>query len=89
VIRIFKYPAPIGDSLVLEMPRRAKVLTVQLQHGLPQIWALVEDDGSAVPRAFRWFGTGHTVERTAGSYVGTVQLEGGALVFHLFEMAAA
>lgn len=84
-MRIFKYPAPLSDSLLVEMPRRAQVLTVQVQHGQPQIWALVEDDGSAVARTFRWVGTGHTLERD-GNYVGTVQLEGGALVFHLFEM---
>jgi hypothetical protein len=88
-MRIFKYPAPISDALLIQMPKRAKVLTVQVQHGQPQLWALVDDDGSSVPRAFKWFGTGHSVERTAGNYVGTVQLEGGALVFHLFEMAAS
>jgi hypothetical protein len=85
-MRIFKYPAPIADLLSIEMPAKAKVLTVQLQRGEPQIWALVDDDGSLVPREFRWVGTGRGLGEPLGEYVGTLQIEGD-FVFHLFELA--
>lgn len=69
------------------MPRAAKVLCVQVQHGAPQIWALVGNEAETVEaRPFRVFGTGQ--EMPGGlSYLGTFQLSGGGLVWHLFEPA--
>ena len=85
--RVLKYPAPIAAELVIDMPEVAHVLSVQVQRGQAQIWALVHDDGSHKPRTFLWIGTGHTVPEPIGAYVGSVQFDGGALVFHLFEAA--
>jgi hypothetical protein len=35
------------------------------------------------------YGTGHDMPDDPGQYVGTFQMHGGALVFHLFEVNAA
>lgn len=88
---IFKYPAPIEDRFVLKLPASAEILSVQVQDGEPQVWALVLPDALKVVRRFAWIGTGHAHPETFWedlTYVGTVQLQGGALVFHLFEELA-
>ena len=85
---IYKYPVPVYDYVRVRMPVGARILTVQVQNGTPCIWALVNADPFALSedRVFRLFGTGHNVpDGDALTYVGTYQMNSGALVFHLFE----
>lgn len=89
---IWKYPVPIVDTFALEMPKGAEVLTVQVQGGDAQMWALLDPDRPKVERCFRLLGTGHPlgvgeVSDRFGRYVGTFQIAGGSLVWHLFEEA--
>lgn len=82
---IWKFPAPIRDRFVVEMPEDAEILTVQNQGDEPCIWALVQPDLPLERRFFHWYGTGHDVDLNDPlDYVGTVQQLGGRLVFHLF-----
>ena len=84
---IWKYSVPINDSVVLFMPRGAKILTVQMQETTACVWAIVDPEAENASRSFSWFGTGHPLpERFSGEYIGTVQNANGSLVFHLFEM---
>ena len=77
------YPAEYTDLLV---PSGAQVLTAQTQGGKPQLWALVDPDAALEPRRFVVLGTGHTYSKPLGQYIGTFQLDGGVLVFHVFEV---
>jgi hypothetical protein len=83
---IWKFPVPIADEFAVVMPKGALVLTVQAQAGEPVVWAIVSPDAPKVQRWFHVRGTGH---ETAGAesmpYVGTFQVHGGQLVFHLFD----
>jgi len=85
MMRIYKYPLgePSG-TIAIEMPKGAKVLTVQAQRDVPCISALVDPEAETVVRCFRLYGTGHAVSLDL-PYVGTFQLLEGALVFHLFD----
>lgn len=91
MVTIFKYPIPVEDRPLVRMPRGAQILALQIQHGIPCLWALVPNaDAPMVERRFRLFGTGHDMGDTIGlAYVGTYQMSGGALVFHLFEQGGA
>jgi hypothetical protein len=84
---IWKYPFAVHDVVEIEMPIRAKVLTVQVQAQVPCLWALVHESHDVEVRRFRIYGTGHPINHLIGSYVGTFQLVGGGLVFHVFEEA--
>ena len=86
--RIFKYPLPVDDEVVIPMPSGARILTVQAQNNLPCVWAVVTPDAEGMEdRRFRVFGTGHPIPEGTDSleYIGTFQLHNGRLVFHLFE----
>jgi hypothetical protein len=82
---IWKYQLPIvGGSQQVAIPPTARVLTAQMQGGVPTMWVLLDPTHAvAEPRWFRWKGTGWELPDTPGEYVATVQ--DGALVFHLFE----
>lgn len=82
---IWKFPIPVKDQFTLIMPEGAVALHVAMQNVAPHLWALVEVGAPMKPREFRVFGTGHLIGDAVGRYVGTFQMNGGALVFHLFE----
>lgn len=82
--RIFKYPLQTRDEQTLQMPRDSSPLCVQMQGG-PCLWAVVDDAQPTEPRTVRMIGTGHPIpDADTLVYVGTYQLHGGALVFHVF-----
>ena len=84
--RIYKYALTPTDRLTLLLPEGAAPLCVQTQNGEPWLWALVDAAQPLAPMAFVIHGTGHPVLPGCGAhnYLGTFQLHGGALVFHVF-----
>lgn len=77
------------DKFEIEMPIGTEILCVQTQHEKPCIWALV-DTGEGVEkesREFRMSETGHPLNDDLDLiYIGTFQILGGDLVFHVFEL---
>jgi hypothetical protein len=83
--QIWKYPIQISDCVEHEMPRGARLLCVQVQWGMPCLWAIVDPEQPRVRRRFWVVGTGHPFPNSEGLfYIGTVQLSGGTLIFHFF-----
>ncbi len=85
---VFKYTIPVEDYFSLDLPKGAKILTVQEQHGEAQVWALVNPDNPTETRNFRLAGTGHPIEENPDTldYIGTFQLAGGSFIGHVFEI---
>ncbi|MBU2060058.1 MAG: hypothetical protein KKB38_20300 [Gammaproteobacteria bacterium] len=83
---IWKYQIPIQDYFELELPKDAEILTVQMQYGIPCLWALVDPTAQQEFRLFRLSGTGHPVETLNLDYIGTVQQAEGQLIWHVFEI---
>lgn len=81
---IYKYPVPVADSFSIFLPKGAEILTVQTQGEGAYVWAIVEPGGGVRKRDFCLRGTGHPLG-DVGRYIGTFQLRGGSIVFHLFE----
>jgi hypothetical protein len=81
---IWKYT--LEHRIQLQMPKGAEVLTVREQGEEICLWALVDPSAEKETRQFHSFGTGHDVDDLPMKYVGTSHLEGGALVFHTFEV---
>lgn len=83
---IWKFPLGITDSQHVLMPTGARILCVQSQRDTPCLWALVDTDVARVGRMIHMRGTGHNAEDVQHlPYVGTFQVEGGSLVFHVFD----
>jgi len=86
---IWKFPLAVADFQTVDMPIGAEVLAVQPQREQVCLWAKVDPSRDKERRGFWIIGTGHPIEddreRNIGRHVGTFQLHGGALVFHVFE----
>jgi len=86
-VKIFKYPLTVTDHQVISMPQGATILTVQTQREIPCIWAEVDPEEVRVTmRRFRIYGTGHDMpdRKDFPHYVGTFQIRGHDLVFHVY-----
>lgn len=83
---VYKYPCRVQEKAFrLEMPRGSHTVAVQMQHGMPHLWAIVTEHRREETRWFRWYGTGHEIDHAESPrYVGTVQMD--PYVWHLFEV---
>lgn len=89
MLTIYKYPIPIEDHFTLELPEGAKILTVQAQRDIPQLWAMVDSETKKETRYFRLGRTGYPLDDDylrVINHIGTFQIENGTLAFHLFEI---
>lgn len=86
--KIYKYPIEIQDEQVVLLPTGAKILTVQTQGGKAFLWAMVNPTmPNDMAVTIRIFGTGHTIQDADRlEYIGTIQMCGGVLVFHVFKV---
>ena len=87
---IWKYTLEPGHTQ-LDIPAGGQVLSAQVQHGELRIWVLVDPSEPLVVREFSVYGTGHKVPDDPGylkAFIGTVQMAGGSLIFHVFETAS-
>jgi hypothetical protein len=82
---IWKYGPLSGGYTELTLPEGAKVLSAQVQGGEINLWAEVDSSMPSRKRFFYVYGTGHELPDNPGTFIGTVQLHGGALVFHVYE----
>ena len=88
---IYKYDIVNTNNGIIEGPI-TKLLTAQVQHGTIVVWA--EVDTETPNRKFEVFpiGTGWPLDPPAGkecildthTYLSTVQLAGGSLIFHIY-----
>lgn len=82
--KVFKYQLRPGVT-ALELPIGFEILTVQLQGGEPQLWALVDQAQPSESVTILIVGTGHDVPNDA-SYIATFQVTSGTLIFHAFRL---
>lgn len=83
-LTIWKWTLQVAGTQQVLMPRAAKLLSVQMQGEMPQLWALIDPAEPRESRTIRIIGTGYPIDGDPGDYVGTFQMSNGALVFHVF-----
>ena len=69
------------------MPKGAEILSVQVQADVLCLWALVDPDAKLQKRVIEILGTGNPIDvpGVTHKFIGTVQMRGGSLVWHVFE----
>lgn len=89
-MKIFKFCLEVTHEQEIELPVNVRILTVQVQNKIPCLWAVVDEKliNASVMRkhSIRTFGTGQPFDLPIDCfYIGTYQLNGGSLVFHVFD----
>jgi ACT domain-containing protein len=87
---IYKYVLKQVLFQTVSMPKHAKILTVQMQREDICIWALVDkEEERTEERRIKIVGTGHEIHTDIGTYIGTIQMDNGSLVWHVFDLGKA
>jgi len=83
---IWKFELKTIDEQYIEVPEGAEMLNVQVQNGVPCLWVRIDPAAERFKRCIVTHGTGHRMPSTIDEqYIGTYQLQGGAIVLHVFE----
>lgn len=80
---IWKYDLKILNKQVIDMPKRAEILTVQNQYGSPRLWVKLEPSNELESRTIIIHGTGQPIYKSNESYIGTCLDDN--FVWHVFE----
>lgn len=88
---IWKFPLNFGNTTV-SMPCHAQILSTHVQRDTVCIWALIDEDSieKTEERYFVIHGTGHSFDLLADwepKFIGTVLMDDGQLVWHVFEIS--
>ena len=85
---VYKYQIPPRQGeFELELPKGAVPLYVNEQHGDECLWVLIDDQiRERSVRSFFCAGTGCTMPEDDIQYVGSLFMDGGSAVQHVFEV---
>lgn len=59
---IYKYPIPVQEKFVIELPAMAQIIRVEDVAGLFWLWAIVDTDAALEPRYMECYKTGQPIE---------------------------
>ena len=82
---IWKFELEVTDIQTVALPKGCFILQVEVQRGTPCLWVECDSEAPKVDRVFAIYGTGHSLPDNPGKYIGSYMLQGGMLVFHLYE----
>ena len=83
---IYKYPLIAMHTQTLELPKGSSILSVMNQFDEIVIYALVDTEEKQTEKyTITTHGTGHKADDVCNfKFLGTVKLEDGRLMFHVF-----
>lgn len=82
---IFKYQLDVTDIQKIRLHKDAQILSIQDQHDIVCLWALVNLEAPMEERTIEMYGTGHDVP-AGRTHLGSVQNH-DRFVWHVFEVA--
>lgn len=89
---IHKFPVePVSEGVpyfTAMLPDGAEFLHVEQQKEYVQMWWMLDPKASKFARQFRIVATGEEFDAEGLEFLGTFFVDGGSLVFHLFQMTA-
>lgn len=86
-LEVWKFPLKSTGHINVSMPVGADIISVQALRGLVTLWATCDQEKDVELRNFFVAMTGAPLpELHPLKSVGTVQLDGGDFVFHVFEV---
>lgn len=84
---VYKYALELTDMQSIYLSKGAKILHVDEQHGLLQLWAIVDPGGEPELRTIFLAGTGVEIPNPRElEHINTFLMMSGELVWHAFEV---
>lgn len=86
MLTIWKTELKAADVQTIYVPGEAEMLCAREQGETICVWYLCNPSDPMIPNKIRILGTGHNAPDDPGIYLGSASLQGGALIFHIFDM---
>ena len=83
-IQVWKYELKIENEQWIELPHGAKILNIDVQRGVPCLWAQVDTNMGKTSTLIVTHGTGHKMRSGDMTFLGTYQFDDGSFVGHVF-----
>ena len=85
MIAIWKYPLAETFGQDFEIPGNHKVLSLQLQNGIPTLWIMVDTEVPTIKKTIWTIETGSRMPEhlTSSRFIGTYQI--GEYAYHVFQ----
>ncbi len=83
---IYKCILPMMAEIDIWLPQGAQILHIDTQYGVPQLWALVDASAPLEAVRIKMRGTDGDINFNTEEWyhLGTIQMNGGALIWHYF-----
>jgi hypothetical protein len=85
-MKILKWEIVATCSQTIEMPKQARILSIQLQKEKIVLWALCDETLETELRVFDIYLTGENLPHDIGEYLATIYNPINGLAFHIFEI---
>ena len=82
---IWKATLKLADVQTIDVPEGAELLCAREQFEKICVWFRCDPSARKTQREIAIVGTGHPAPGNEGRYLGTASLQGGTLMFHVFE----
>lgn len=82
--KIYKYILPITDNPVIQVPKDAILLDIQVQNDIVVCWLIVNTESYLVDIIFKIYGTGSEINTDKLLYLKTVKTHNDKLIWHIF-----
>ena len=82
---IYKYKLKELTTQTITMPKGYEILSVQVQHGVICLWAIVTESNEPEDVTINVHGTGHPVTSNNLTYISTIQMLDGDLILFVFK----
>lgn len=83
-MKIFERELKLADLQVLTVPWNSKMLTVQVQNGVPCIWYESDPNNSLTDIKIAIYATGQDMPDIKQTYIATFQMEESKKIYHVY-----
>lgn len=83
-MKIFKFILMSVPGQIVRMPAKSEIMDVQIQSGVPVMWALVDDSSEIIDVKINMYWTGEELRKSNSEEIYLATVQDGEIVCHFF-----
>ena len=83
-MRIFKFRLKSETEQIVRMPAKSEIMDIQMQNGVPVMWALVDDSSEIIDVKINMYWTGEELRKSNSEEIFLATVQDGEIVCHFF-----
>lgn len=83
-MKIFKFRLKSESEQIVRMPAKSELMDIQVQSGVPVMWALVDDSSEIIDVKINMYWTGDELVKSNSEKTFLATVQDGEIVCHFF-----